>query len=164
ANRQGVLITDSPVVAFYSHKPPTQISGSEVLPPDRAAAIDWLKGHGTSELVIENISYYRAVVVFPDLAAGRSSEPFTLIGSGNQFQVSGGKAVYVYALKNWSFAMAPPGEGKTAPLAKGLTLKVGGSTVTGEGMGFGVPIVHYPDGWVYSRTATTVDMSIASIT
>jgi hypothetical protein len=23
-------------------------------------------------------------------------------------------------------------------------------------MGFGVPIVHYPDGWVYSHTATTV--------
>ena len=26
-------------------------------------------------------------------------------------------------------------------------------------MGFGTPIVHYPDGWVYSRTATTVDLS-----
>ncbi len=29
-------------------------------------------------------------------------------------------------------------------------------------MGFGVPIVHYPDGWVYSRTATTVDLSTPS--
>jgi hypothetical protein len=26
-------------------------------------------------------------------------------------------------------------------------------------MGFGVPIVHYADGWVYSRTVTTVDLS-----
>jgi hypothetical protein len=31
-------------------------------------------------------------------------------------------------------------------------------------MGFGVPIVHYPDGWVYSRTATTVDISTATST
>jgi hypothetical protein len=26
-------------------------------------------------------------------------------------------------------------------------------------MGFGVPIVRYPDGWVYSRTASTLDLS-----
>jgi hypothetical protein len=162
ANSQGVLVTDSPVVAFYSHKPPAQISGSQFLPLDRAGAINWLQAHGASELVMENISYYRAVIVFPDLAAGRPSQPFTLIGNGNQFQVSGGKTVYAYALKNWSFAVAPPGEGKTAPLAKGLTLKVAGSTVAGEGMGLGVPIVHYPDGWVYSRTATTVDVSTAT--
>jgi cellulose synthase/poly-beta-1,6-N-acetylglucosamine synthase-like glycosyltransferase len=162
ANRQGVLVTDSPVVAFYSHKPPAQISGSQVLPLDREAAIAWLQGHGASELVMENISYYRAVMVFPDLAAGRPSQPFAFIGNGNQFQVPGGKTVFAYALENWSFAIAPPGEGKTAPLATGLTLKVAGSTVAGEGMGFGVPIVHYPDGWVYSRTATTVDVSTAT--
>jgi cellulose synthase/poly-beta-1,6-N-acetylglucosamine synthase-like glycosyltransferase len=162
ANSPGVLVTDSPVVAFYSHKPPDQISGSQFLPLDPAGAIDWLRGHGASELVMENISYYRAVIVFPDLAAGRPSPPFTLIGNGNQFQVSGGKTVYAYSLGNWSFAIAPPGEGKTAVLARGLTLKVAGSTVAGEGMGFGVPIVHYPDGWVYSRTATTVDLSTAT--
>jgi hypothetical protein len=162
ANRNGMLVTDSPVVAFYSHKPPAQISGSQFLPLDRAAAIDWLQVHGASELVMENISYYRAVMVFPDLAAGRPSQPFAFIGDGNQFQVSGGKTVYAYALMSWSFAIAPPGEGKTAPLARGLTLKVAGSTVAGEGMGLGVPIVHYPDGWVYSRTATTVDVSTAT--
>ncbi len=162
ANRQGVLVTDSPVVAFYSHKAPAQISGSQLLPLDRAGAVDWLQAHGASELVMENISYYRAVVVFPDLAAGRPTPPFTLTGNGNEFQVSGGKTVYAYALENWSFAIAPPGEGKTAPLARGLTLKVAGAPVAGEGMGFGVPIVHYPDGWVYSRNATTVDVSTAT--
>jgi len=31
-------------------------------------------------------------------------------------------------------------------------------------MGFGVPIVHYSDGWVYSRTATTVDLSTPTAT
>jgi hypothetical protein len=45
-----------------------------------------------------------------------------------------------------------------------VNLKVAGSDVGGEGMGFGVPIVRYGDGWVYSRTATTVDVSSASST
>jgi hypothetical protein len=54
------------------------------------------------------------------------------------------------------------GVGKTAPLAKGAMLRVAGSDATGEGMGFGVPIVRYADGWVYSRTSTTVDLSTPS--
>jgi hypothetical protein len=52
-----------------------------------------------------------------------------------------------------------PAAGKTAPLAKGLALHVNGFDVTGEGMGLGVPMVHYPDGWVYSRSVTTIDLS-----
>jgi hypothetical protein len=165
ANSKGTLVTDSPVVAFYSHKPPTQISGSQFLPLDRAGAIDWLQGHGVSEVVMENISYYRAVVVFPELAAGRPSPPFALVGNGNQFRAAGGKTVYAYAVQTWSFPSSqPPGEGKTAPLARGLTLRVAGANVAGEGMGLGVPIVQYGDGWVYSRTATTVDVSTAAST
>lgn len=55
-----------------------------------------------------------------------------------------------------ALALMPTSQGKTAPLAKGLTI---GATGTGEGMGFGVPIVRYPDGWVYSETSTTVQLS-----
>jgi hypothetical protein len=55
-----------------------------------------------------------------------------------------------------------PAEGKTAQLAKGLVLRVGLSQAAGEGMGFGVPIVHYGDGWVYSRTSSDVDLSTPS--
>ncbi len=55
--------------------------------------------------------------------------------------------------------MSPPaGEGKTAPLARGLTLRIAGSNAAGEGMGFGAPIVQYSDGWVYSRTSSTVNI------
>jgi len=159
----GTLVTDSPVVAFYSHKPPAQISGSQVLPLDRPSAVDWLQAHGVSALVIENISYYRAAVVFPDLSAGRPSPPFASLGNENAFQVAGGKTVYAYDLNTWSFpASSPPGEGKTAPLARGLTLRIAGSNVAGEGMGFGAPIVQYSDGWVYSRTSSTVDLSTAN--
>jgi hypothetical protein len=160
AGRSGILMTDSPVVAFYSHKLPTQISGSQALPLDRAAALDWLQGHGVSVLVIENISYYRAAVVFPDLATGRPSPPLASFGDESRFQVPGGKTLYAYSVQAWLFSAAqPPSQGKTAPLAKGLTLKVARSNVGGEGMGFGVPIVRYDDGWVYSGSSTTVDLS-----
>jgi hypothetical protein len=166
----GMLVTDSPVAAFYSGKRPEQISGSQALPGDRSEAIAWMRRHNVSTLVLEDVSYYRATLVFPDLAAGTSSPPFEALGDQKSYQVFGGKPVYAYrvgaALSMQSIypgltaLVSPmPGQGKSAPLAKGLTLKVLGADATGEGMGFGAPIVHYPDGWVYSRTATTYDVS-----
>lgn len=169
----GLLLTDSPVVAFYSGKQPAQITGSQSLPPGRSQAVDWLRSHGVTELVLENISYYRATAVFPDLASGHAGPPFESLGEQSRYQVNGGKSVYAYRL---GAALAlqsiypgvdasiapPPADGKTAALAKGVTLRVGSQAVAGEGMGFGVPIVHYPDGWVYARTDTTVDASTPS--
>jgi hypothetical protein len=169
----GLLVTDSPIVAFYSGKQPAQITGSQSLPADRSQAVDWLRSHGVTEMVLENISYYRATTIFPELAAGRPSPPFESLGEQSRYQVAGGKTVYAYrlgaALTLQSIypgldatIAAPPAEGKTAPLAKGVTLRVGSRAVAGEGMGFGVPIVHYPDGWVYARTEATVDVSTPS--
>jgi hypothetical protein len=169
----GMLVTDSPVVAFYSGKPLSQVIGSQNLPDGRAQAIEWMRAAGVSELVLEDISYYRATTLFPDLAMGMASPPFESLGDQKSYQVPDGKPVYAYrlgaALSTQSIypgltaAISPsPSQGKTAPLAKGLALRVGGVDITGEGMGFGAPIVHYPDGWVYSRTATTVDLSTAT--
>jgi hypothetical protein len=166
----GMLVTDSPVVAFYSGKQPDQVTGSQVLPLDRDQAVAWIREHNVSELVVENISYYRATSVFPDLAAGSPAPPFELLGDQRYYNAAGGKPVYAYrvgaALDQQSLfpgvdaAVQPePREGKTALLAKGLALIVGGSSAAGEGMGFGVPIVHYPDGWVFPRTVTTIDLS-----
>ena len=166
----GLLITDSPVAAFYSGKPPADIIDSQALPAGRPQAIDWLRAHNVNALVLEDISYYRATLVFPDLATGTASPPFQSLGDQVSYQASGGKPVYAYrvgaALTMQSiypgvdaFVAPMPSQGKTAPLAKGVSLTVGGSEVAGEGMGFGVPIVHYADGWVYSRTATTIDLS-----
>ena len=175
AGSSGLLITDSPVVAFYSGKPMSEIAGSQQLPPDRTLAIDWMQVHGVTELMVEDISYYRATAVFPDLAAGRPSLPFKSLGLQSSYHVYGGKPVYAYTFGTAVFSQSifpgvdatvlpSPGQGKTAPLAKGVNLKVAGSDVGGEGMGFGVPIVRYGDGWVYSRTATTVDIESASST
>ncbi len=169
----GTLVTDSPVVAFYSGKQPGQITGSQSLPLDRSQAVEWLRSRGVTEMVVEDISYYRASSVFPELAAGRAEPPFEPLGQQSRYHVDGGKAVYAYRLGaalalqsifpgvDASTAM-PPAEGKTASLAKGVTLRVGSQAVAGEGMGFGVPIVHYPDGWVYARTSATVDSSTPS--
>ncbi|HYM67575.1 MAG TPA: hypothetical protein VEW68_09805, partial [Patescibacteria group bacterium] len=172
---RGGLLTDSPLVAFYSGKPPSEISGSQALPLDRAQALGWMASRGVTALVLENISYYRAVAVLPDLASGQASPPFAALGDQQSYQVPGGKQVYAYRFGTGLAAQSIyPGvaatsepvaaEGKSAPLAKGVTLVVSGRGATGEGMGFGVPIVRYPDGWVYSRTATTRDVSPAGAT
>jgi len=171
ASRQpGLLVTDSPVAAFYSGKSPAEITGSQVLPADRNEAIGWMRAHGVNPLVIEGISYYRATGLFPDLAGGRANPPFLAVGNQRDYQVPSGKPVYVYRLPGTSAAVSihpglravispMPAAGKTSPLAKGLALSVAGVDITGEGMGLGTPMVHYPDGWVYSRTATTIDLS-----
>ena len=171
----GVLVTDSPVAAFYSGKPPSDLAGSRNLPLDRSEAIAWLRAHGVTELVLENISYYRATAVFPDLAAGRASHPFASLGDQRSYQVPSGKPVYAYRLgaalttqsiyPGVSAVMSPvPSQGKTAVLAKGLAIRASGIDITGEGMGFGLPMVHYADGWAYSRSSSTLDLSTASNT
>jgi hypothetical protein len=173
AGGSGVLITDSPVVAFYSGRLPSQIDGSQALPPNRQDAIAWMASHGVSDVVLEDISYYRATTLFPDLASGHAAPPFEPLGEQAHYQGAGGKPVFAYRLGTALLTQSiypgvaaciegAPGEGKTAPLARGVVLDIAGTDVAGEGMGFGVPIVHYPDGWVYSRTATTLDVSTAT--
>jgi hypothetical protein len=171
----GMLITDSPAVAFYSGRMPSEIAGSQVLPPERQQAIAWMSAHGVTAVVLEGISYYRATSIFPDLAGGHATTPFGPLGEQARYQVPGGKPVYAYrfgtALLTQSIFPGVNaridgafGKGKTAPLAKGLVLEIAGKDAAAEGMGLGVPIVHYADGWVYSRTATTDDLSTPSST
>jgi hypothetical protein len=172
AASHGVLVTDSPVVAFYSGKTPSDITGSRVLPADRQQAIAWMDIHGVDAVVLEGISYYRATSLFPDLASGHASPPFGPIGKEAQYQVAGGKPVFVYRFGVLQTQMVYPGvsaciegtigEGKTAHLAKGIVIEVSGIDSAGEGMGFGVPVVQYSDGSVYSRTATNRDLSTAT--
>ncbi len=131
--------------------------------------------HQVRDIVLEAISYYPATGLFPDLATGHATPPFKPLGEEAQYQVAGGKPVFAYrlgaALQTQSIIPGiaaciegDAGPGKIAPLARGIVLEVGGNEVSGEGMGFGVPIVHYPDGWVYSRTATNEDRSTATST
>ncbi|HEX9485948.1 MAG TPA: glycosyltransferase, partial [Gemmatimonadales bacterium] len=52
----GMLVTDSPVAAYYSGKSPTQITGSQSMPLDRDLALSWLRSNGVSSVIVENIS------------------------------------------------------------------------------------------------------------
>jgi hypothetical protein len=98
AGSRGLLITDSPVVAFYSGKPLSQIAGSSALPPDRGQAIIWMRAKGVSRVVLEDISYYRATAIFPDLARGNATAPFQDLGEQRSYEALGGKPVYAYRL------------------------------------------------------------------
>jgi glycosyltransferase involved in cell wall biosynthesis len=169
----GILVTDSPVAAYYSGKSPTQITGSQSMPLDRDLALLWLRSHGVSSVIVENISYYRATSVFPELALGAASPPFEPLGDERTYQAAGGKQVYVYRLGDardlqailpgvYAAIQPAPQNGKTAQLAKGVTFIVGGYSAAGEGVGLGVPIVRYADGWVFPRTSTTIDMSTST--
>ncbi len=169
----GALVTDSPVAAYYSGKSPTQITGSQSMPLDRDLALLWLRSHGVSSVIVEDISYYRATAVFPELARGTATPPFEPLGDERTYQAAGGKQVYAYSVSGprelqailpGVYAVIQPmsQSGKTAPLAKGVTLVAGGRDAAGEGMGLGVPVVRYADGWVYPRMSTTVDLSTSS--
>ena len=155
AGTSGRLVTDSPVVAFYSGRPPALVTGSQSLPADPGAALAWLRAHDVHALVVEDIGYYRATATFPGLATGHPTLPFAALGDESLYNSAGGKTVYAYRLVP-NLSADPVAAGKTAPLAKGVTM---GPAATGEGMGFGVPIVRYPDGWVYPRTSTTTFVS-----
>ena len=154
----GALLTDSPVAAYWSGKPPSQIYGSRVLPADRAGALSWMRSRGVGGLVLEDIDYYRAHAVLPDLTAGRASAPFVAVGGPSDYVVPGGKTVYVYDMRQQVLLVADgtglttepgawPARTKTAPLAKGPVLVADGRDLAGGGMGFGVPIARFTDGW-----------------
>jgi hypothetical protein len=164
----GALLTDSPAAAYWSHKPPAEIYGSRVLPPDRDEALSWMRSRGVGGLVLEDIDYYRAHQVLPDLVAGRASAPFVAFGDEASYTVPGGKTVTVYGLSptrsgplfgDVTVGLSSPARGKTAPLAKGLVISRGGTDVAGEGMGIGVPIARYADGWHYASSAPVADVS-----
>jgi hypothetical protein len=163
-------LTDSPAAAYWSHKPPAQIYGSRVLPSDRSSALEWMRSRGVGGLVLENIEYYRAHAVLPDLMGGDPSPPFLPVGSAKQYVVPGGKDVHVYDLGRLVL-LTPDGIGvtadqgawpsrtKTAPLAKGPVLTVRGQDAAAGGMGFGVPIARFADGWWYPGPGSALELT-----
>src|SRR5205823_10543663 len=46
----GALLTDSPVAAYFSGRPPEQVVGSQDLPADPALAVGWLRARGVGPL------------------------------------------------------------------------------------------------------------------
>jgi hypothetical protein len=166
----GALLTDSPAAAYWSHKPPSEIYGSRVLPANRSAAVEWMRSRDVGGLVLENIDYYRAHAVLPDLMGGEPSPPFLPVGTAKQYVVPGGKDVHVYDLGRLVLVTpdgigvtaeqgAWPARTKTAPLAKGPVLTVSGQDAAGGGMGFGVPIARFADGWWFPGPGSALELA-----
>lgn len=167
ASIPGRLLTDSPVAAYASHKDPAGIAGSAVLPAGPAEALAWLGRQGFTSLVVERIDYYRATVVFPELARGGRLVPFQEVGAAASPRSPAGKEVHAYRLDPAVYE-APlidglgacldprcaPGQGKTAELEKGVILERGALAMAGGGTGFGVPIARFEDGWHFPGSAT----------
>jgi len=84
----GALVTDSPVAAYYSGKSPTQITGSQSIPLDRDLALLWLRSHGVSSVIVEDISYYRGGRV--SRACARHRDP-ALRAARRRAHVPGGR-------------------------------------------------------------------------
>ena len=142
----GTLLTDSPVVAYASGHSPSDIVGSRDLPAGRAAAVTWMEKRGVTAIAVEDIDYYRAAQVLPDLTAGSGGAPFLPLAGRDDFQVPGGKPVHTYLL----VTSRPAPAGKTAHLAHGLSV----AGLAGEGVGFGVPLAQYPDGAVFAGSVS----------
>ena len=169
----GPLLTDSPAAAYASGRPPAEVVGSRGLPAGYEAAVDWLRAHRVTTVVLEDIDYYPATSVLAGPSTGVATPPFQQLGNEGAYNPPGGKRTYAYRLPPERFCawLGPvalvdinpdvqPRKGKTTVLQKGAVLEATtGTQLAGEGMGFAVPIVEYPDGWVYSRSATTRDLS-----
>ena len=89
--------------------------------------------------------------------------PFVALGDQASYTVPGGKTVTVYDLGpmrsgslfgDVTVGLSVPARGKTAPLEKGLVISRGGLDLAGEGMGIGLPIARYADGWHYASSAS----------
>ena len=155
----GDLLTDSPTAAFWSGKPTAAIHGSRELPRDPDAAIAYLRARGVGSLVLEDIGYYRVNTVFPGLAQGRPVAPFAAVGTPTDYAVDGGKVIAVYRLTgDLRYLRTAPGSGKTAGLATGAVLELNGRALNGEGLGFGLPLVRYPDGDWFAGSSSVTDL------
>ena len=171
----GPLLTDSPAAAYASGRPPAELIGSRGLPAGYEPAVEWLRGHRVSTVVLEDIDYYRATSVLAGPSRGVATPPFQELGEQGSYNPPGGKHTYAFRLPPQRFCawLGPvalidvdpahqPATGKSARLEKGAILEnAAGAGLAGEGVGFGVPLVRYPDGDFFAGDAQTTDLSVA---
>ncbi len=89
-----LLITESPVSAYYSGYAPDRILGSRYLPDNRSEALAFLRQE-VAYVVYMGVPYYPLRTLFPELENGTSTPNFTLLYDAGG-QAAGWHAVYVY--------------------------------------------------------------------
>lgn len=91
-----ILLSESPIAAYYSGYPPDRILGSRWLPEDRAEALSFLKDR-VAYIVYMGVPYYKLRALFPELQNGTSTPDFRLLYDAGGQEI-GAHAVYVYGV------------------------------------------------------------------
>lgn len=89
-----ILISESPMAAYFSGFPADRILGSRWLPGNRTEAFAFLKDNA-AYVVYMGVPYYGMRTLFPELQDGLSTPDFELLYDAGGFE-AGTHAVYVY--------------------------------------------------------------------
>ncbi len=89
-----ILVSESPIAAYFSGYQPNEILGSRWLPDNRSAALSYLKAKA-QYVVYMGVPYYRLRILFPELQNGTNTPDFRLLYDAGGLQI-GTHAVYVY--------------------------------------------------------------------
>jgi hypothetical protein len=89
-----ILVSESPIAAYYSGYAPNQILGSRWLPDGRADTLAFLKAEA-AYIVYVGVPYYKLRLLFPELQSGATTADFELLFDAGG-PVSGTHAVYVF--------------------------------------------------------------------
>ncbi|OLB13470.1 MAG: hypothetical protein AUH07_06120 [Gemmatimonadetes bacterium 13_2_20CM_70_9] len=91
-----MLISESPIAAYFSGYAPDRILGSRWIPDNRSQALLFLKTNA-AYIVYMGVPYYRLRSLFPELQNGSSTPDFTLLFDAGGVQ-AGTHAVFVYGV------------------------------------------------------------------
>jgi uncharacterized membrane protein len=89
-----ILLSESPIAAYFSGYQPDRILGSRWLSDNRSAALSYMKAN-VQYIVYMGVPYYRLRILFPELQKGTSTPDFQLLYDAGGLQL-GTHAVYVY--------------------------------------------------------------------
>jgi hypothetical protein len=92
-----ILLSESPIAAYFSGYPPDRILGSRWLPDNRSVALAFLKST-TAYVVYMGVPYYKLRMLFPELQNGASTADFQLLYDAGG-QQAGTHAVFVYGIR-----------------------------------------------------------------
>jgi len=92
-----ILLSESPIAAYFSGYPPDRILGSRWLPDNRSVALAFLKST-TAYVVYMGVPYYKLRMLFPELQNGASTADFQFLYDAGG-QQAGTHAVFVYGIR-----------------------------------------------------------------
>ncbi len=143
-----LVLIDSPVAAQASGLSASRMIGSALLPDSRDAAMDVLRER-VQYVVAVNVSYYRLMVLFPELSMGRSNENFSLLYDATDWEARyTPKTAWVYEINRDHavisvgqdlFLHVPTAVPAGSPKAGGLRLWSHAVELTAGTMGLGAP-------------------------